>query len=197
MYACMIGWFVCIWKFKTHLCILHTDTSISSKNIKTQICCCSVTQSCLTLSDPMDCSTPGLPVPHHLPKFAQVHIHCIIDAIQPSHPLTPSSSALSLSQHQGLFKWIHIRWPKYWSFSFSISPSSECSCWFPIRLTALISSLSKESSLAPQLEDISSLAFCLLYGPALRTVTDHWGDDSLDYTDLCQQSIVPAFQHTV
>ena len=68
-------------------------------------CCCSVTQSCLTLCNPMDCSTPGLSVPHHLPKFAQVHVHCIADAIQPSPPLTPSSpSALSLSQHQELFQ---------------------------------------------------------------------------------------------
>ena len=63
----------------------------------------SVTQSCLTLCDPMDCSTPGLPVPHHLLEFAQVHVHCLSDAIQPSHPLLPSSpSALNLSQHQGL-----------------------------------------------------------------------------------------------
>ena len=53
----------------------------------------------------MDCSMPGLPVPHHLLEFAQVHIHCISDAIQPSHPLMPSSpSVLSLSQHQGLFQ---------------------------------------------------------------------------------------------
>ena len=54
-------------------------------------CCCSVTQSCLTLCNPMDCSTPGLSVPHHLPKFAQIYVHCIGDAIQPSHPLRPSS----------------------------------------------------------------------------------------------------------
>ena len=67
--------------------------------------CCSVTQSCPTLCDPTDCSTPGLTVPHHLPKFAQVHVHCISDAIQPSHSLIPSSpTALSLSQHQGLFQ---------------------------------------------------------------------------------------------
>ena len=53
----------------------------------------------------MDCSTPGLPVPHHLLEFAQVHVHCISDAIQPSHPLMASSlSALDLSQHQGLFQ---------------------------------------------------------------------------------------------
>ena len=54
-----------------------------------------------------DCNKPGLSVPHHLPKFAQVHIPCIDDAIQPSHPLTPSfPSALSLSQHQGVFQWV-------------------------------------------------------------------------------------------
>ena len=62
-------------------------------------CCCSVTQSCPTLFDPMVCSTPGLSVLHHLPKCAQVHVHCISDAIQPSHPLMPSSpSVLNLSQ---------------------------------------------------------------------------------------------------
>ena len=66
-------------------------------------CYCSVAQSCPTLCHPMDCSTPGLPVPHPLPKFAQVPVHCIGDAFQPSHPLMPSSSALYLSQHQGLF----------------------------------------------------------------------------------------------
>ena len=59
---------------------------------------------CVRLCDPMDCSMPGLSVPHHLPKFPQVHVHCIDDAIQLSHPLTPSSSALNLSQQQGLFK---------------------------------------------------------------------------------------------
>ena len=68
-------------------------------------CCCSVARSCPTFCDPMDCSTPGLPVPHHLLKFAQVHVHCIGDAIQSSHPFTSSSpAALNLSQHQGLFQ---------------------------------------------------------------------------------------------
>ena len=68
-------------------------------------CCCSFTQPDSTLCNPKDCSTPGLPVPHHLLKFAQVHIHCISNGIQPSHPLMPSSlSTLNLSQHQGLFQ---------------------------------------------------------------------------------------------
>ena len=63
-----------------------------------------VTHSCLTLHDPMDCSTPSFTLPHHLPKFAQVHVHCIGDAIELSHPLMPSSpSSLNLSQHQGIF----------------------------------------------------------------------------------------------
>ena len=70
-----------------------------------QLRCCLVCQSCPALCDARDCSMPGLSVPHHLPNFAQVHVHCISDAIQPSHSLTPSSpSALSLSQHQGLFQ---------------------------------------------------------------------------------------------
>ena len=69
-------------------------------------CCCSVAQLCPTLCNRMDCSVPGLPVPHHLSKFAQVHVHFIDDTIQPSHPLMPSSSALNLSQHQGLFQWV-------------------------------------------------------------------------------------------
>ena len=67
---------------------------------------CSVAQSCLTLYNPVDCSMPGLPVPHHLLKFAQVHTHCISDVIQPSHLLIPSSPALRLSQHQWLFQWV-------------------------------------------------------------------------------------------
>ena len=62
--------------------------------------------SCVWLCDPMDCSTPGLPVPHHLLKFTQVYVHCTGDTIQQAHPLTPSSPcALNLSQHQGLFQW--------------------------------------------------------------------------------------------
>ena len=93
-------------------------------------CCCSVTQSCLTFCDPVDCSMPGFLVLHHLPELAQIHVHWVGDAIQPSHPLSsPSPPAFSLSQHQGLFQWVsfRIRWPKYWSFSFSISPSNEYS----------------------------------------------------------------------
>ena len=65
----------------------------------------SVTQSCPTLCDPMDCSMPGFPVHHHLPEPAQTHVHRVSDAIQPSHPLSsPSPPTFNLSQHQGLFQ---------------------------------------------------------------------------------------------
>ena len=85
----------------------------------------SVTQSCPTLCDPMNHSTPGLPVHHQLLEFTQTRFHRVSDAIQPSHPLSsPSSPAFNLSQHQGLFQWFSSL-PKYWSFSFSISPSNE------------------------------------------------------------------------
>ena len=90
----------------------------------------SVPQSCLTLCDPMDCNTPGFPVDHQLPELAQTHVHHVGDAIQPSHPLSsPSPPTFNPSQHQGLFNEsaLRISWPKYWSFSFSISPSSEYS----------------------------------------------------------------------
>ena len=88
----------------------------------------SVAQSCLTLCDPMNRSTPGLPVHHRLPEFTQTHVHQVSDAIKPSHPpSSPSPPALNLSQHQSLSNEsaLCIRWPKYWSFSFSISPSKE------------------------------------------------------------------------
>ena len=74
-------------------------------------CSCSVAKLCPNLCDPMDFSMPGLPVPHHLLKIAQVHVHCFSDAIQPSCPLLPSSpSAFNLSQHQELFQRVRQDW---------------------------------------------------------------------------------------
>ena len=80
----------------------------------------------------MDCSRPGFPVPHHLPEFAQVqvHVHRVSDAIQPSHPLLPLLLPPSIFPSIRVFSnesVLHNRWPKYWSFSFSISPSNEYS----------------------------------------------------------------------
>ena len=127
----------------------------------------SVTQSCLILCNPMDCSMPGFPVHHQLPEIAQTQVHQVGDAIQPSHPLpSPSPSAFNLSQQKD---WLSssesvlcIRWPKYWSFS--ISPSNEYSGlisyridWFDLlAVQGTLKSLlqhhnSKASILQPQL----------------------------------------------
>ena len=100
-------------------------------------CCCQVTKSWLTLCDPMDCSNPCFPVSHQLLEFAQVHVHLIGDTIQPSHPLQPSSSfAFKFSQNQVFSNELPvcITWPKYWSFSFSISPSNEYSGLISLRI---------------------------------------------------------------
>ena len=85
----------------------------------------------------MDCSMPGFSVHHQLPELTQTHVHRVSDHIQPSHPLLSSSpSTSSHSQHQGLFKWVSssIRWPKYWSFSFSISSFNEHSGMISFRI---------------------------------------------------------------
>ena len=91
--------------------------------------CCSVALSRLTLCDPMNCSTLGFPVLHHLPESAQIHVHWVSDAIQPSHPLVvPFSScpqSLPASESFPMSQLFRMRWPKYWSFSFSIIPSKE------------------------------------------------------------------------
>ena len=88
----------------------------------------SVARLCPTLCDPVNCSTPGLPVHHQLPKFTQTHVHWVSVAFQPSYPLSsPSSPAPNPSQHQVFSSesTLRMRWPKYSSFSFSISPSNE------------------------------------------------------------------------
>ena len=87
----------------------------------------SVAQSCLTLCEPMNRSMPGLPVHHHLPEFTQIHVHQVGDAIQPSHPLS-SPSPPPIPPSIGVFSnesTLRMRWPNYWSFSFSIIPSKE------------------------------------------------------------------------
>ena len=84
----------------------------------------------------MDCSTPGFPVCHQLLELAQTHVHQVSDAIQPFHPLSSPSPAFNLSQHQDLFQWVSSlhQVAKYWSFSFSISPSNEHSGLISFRM---------------------------------------------------------------
>ena len=101
--------------------------------LSTFYCCCLVAKSRPTLCNPTDCSTAGLPAPHHLSEVAQVHVHWISDAIQPSHPLMPSSS-LNLSQHQGLFQWISSSHQVAKILEFSIIPSNEYSGLISFRI---------------------------------------------------------------
>ena len=95
----------------------------------------SVTQSCLTLCNPMDCTTPGFPVHHQIPEFTQTHIHHVSDAIQPSHPLMspspPIFPSIRVFSNESV---LHIRLSNYWSFSFSICPSNEYSGLISFRI---------------------------------------------------------------
>ena len=147
----------------------------------------SVTQSCPTLCDPMNCSTPGLPVHHQLSESTQTHIHWVGDAIQPSHALpSPSPPALNLSQHQGLFKWVSSSHQVAKILEFQLQNQSYQ--WIP-RTDLLHDGLvgtscslrdSQESSPTPQLKSINSLVLSFLYSPTLTSVHDHWKNDSLD-----------------
>ena len=98
---------------------------------------CLVSQSCPTLCDPMDCSMTGFPIHHQLLELAQTHVHQVDDAIQPSHPLlSPSPPTFNLF-HIRVFSngsVIHIRWAKYWSFSFRVSPATEYSGLISFRM---------------------------------------------------------------
>ena len=139
----------------------------------------SVTQSCLTLCDPMDCSSPGFPVHHQLLELVQTHIHQVSDAIQPPHPLSSPSPpsifpSISVFSNESA---LHVRWPKYWSFSFSISPSNEYSRLISFRTDwldllavqgTLKSLLQHHSSKAPILQR-SAVFMVQLSHPYMRT----------------------------
>ena len=136
-------------------------------------------------------------VTQHLREFTQTHVHLVGDAIQPSHPLLPPSPP-DLSQHHIFCNEaaLRIRWSKYWSFSFSISPSNEYSGlisyridWFD--LFAVQGTL--KSSLTPQFKSIHSSVLNLLYGPSLTSVPDYWKNRILVYTDLCRKSDATGF----
>ena len=143
----------------------------------------SVTQSCPTLCDPMNHSTPGLPVHHQLLEFTQTHIHRVGDAIQPSHPLSspfppapiPTSIRVSSSESS-----LHMRWPKYWSFSFSIIPSKEHPGLISFRMDWLDLLAVQGTSPTPQFKNINSSALSFLYSPTLRSIHDYWKNHSLD-----------------
>ena len=138
--------------------------------------CCSVTRSYPTLCSPMDYSTPGFPVLHRRPEFAQIDVHWVGDAIQQYRPLSsPSPPAFNLSQHQGSFPnelALSTRWPKYWSFSFIISSSNEYSGLISFRMDWLdllavqgFSSLLQQHSLKTSILQCSAFFFVQLSHP--------------------------------
>ena len=144
----------------------------------------SVTRSCTTLQ-PHGLQQAGLPVHHQLLQFTQTHVRWVGDAIQPSHPLSSPSpptfipSIRVFSNESALC----IRWPKYWSFSFNISPSNEYSGLISFRI--LVGSPcsprdSQESSATPQFKSVISSLPGFLYSPTLTSIHDYWKNHSLD-----------------
>ena len=160
--------------------------SSSGMNTVSSVQFSSVTQSSPTLCNRMNRSTPVLPVHHQLPEFTKTHEHQVGDAIQPSHPLScPSPPAPNPSQHQSLSSesTLCMRWPKYWSFSLSISPSNEHQGLVSFRMDwldlhavqgTLKSLLQHHSSKASILQ--RSAFFCT----TLTSIHDHWKNHSLD-----------------
>ena len=122
----------------------------------------SVAQLCPTLCDSMNHSTPGLPVHHQLPEFTQTHVHQVGDAIQPSHPRSSPSPSASIPPSIRVFSnesTLLMRWPKYWSFSFSIIPSKEIPGYLGnLRATWGRRQHHSQSRLSPSvMENVSSL----------------------------------------
>ena len=145
----------------------------------------SVAQLCPTLCDPMNRSTPGLPVHHQLPEFTQTLMS--IKSVMPSShlilcrplvllpPIPPSIRVLSNEST------LRMRWPKYWSFSFSIIPSEEIpGLIFRMDWLDLLAEDSQESSPTPQFKSINSSALSLLHSPTLTSIHDHRKNHSLD-----------------
>ena len=136
----------------------------------------SIAQLCLTLCDPMNHSTPGLPVLHQLPEFTQTHIHRVRDAIQPSYPLSsPSPPAPSPSQHQSLFQWVNS--------SHEVARVSALASFLPKKSQGWSPSGprdSQESSPTPQFKSINSSALSLLHSATLTSIHDYWKNHSLD-----------------
>ena len=144
----------------------------------------SVAQSCPTLCNPMDCSMPGFPVHHQLLELTQTHVHRVGDAIElvmPSshlilcHPLLllpPIPPSIRVLSNESTLR---MRWAKYWSFNFSISPSNEHPGLIFFRMDWL-------DLLAVQgtLKSINSLVLSFLHSPTLTSIHDHWKNHSLD-----------------
>ena len=146
----------------------------------------SVAQLCPTLCNPMSCSTPGLPVYHHLPEFTQTHVHWARDAIQPSHPLSsPSPPAPSPFQHQGLFQWVNSLHEVAKVLEFQLQHHSlQRNPRADLLQNGLVGSPcsprdSQESSPSP-FKSVNSSVLSFLHSATLTSIHDHWKNHSLD-----------------
>ena len=135
----------------------------------------------------MNCSTPGFPVLHYLPEFAQTHVYWVADCYPIISLSLPYPLALNLFQHQNLFQWVSSLHQVAKELELQLQNSAEINQkgWFPLGLTGLISLLSKglyhqESSPAPQFKSINSLVLSCLYSPPLTTVHDYCKNHSFD-----------------
>ena len=175
--------------------VTKSQTRLSSKHEFS-----SVAQWCLTLCNPMDCSTSAIPVHHQLPEFTQTHVHWVGDAIQLSHPLSSPSPPASIFPSIRVFSnesVLHIRWPKYWSFSFNISPSNEYPGLFSFRMDWL-DLLAVQGPLKSLLQYHSSKASILWHSAFLILQLSHpymttEKTIALTRKDLCWQSNVSNF----
>ena len=164
-----------------------------------------ITQSCLTLCNPMDYSMPGFPV-HHQPPWSLLKLMSI-KSVMPSnnlilcHPLLLLPSIFASIRAFSSESVLPIRWPNYWSFSFSIRPSNEYSELISFRMDWLdllaVQGTLQESSPTPQFKSISSSALCFLYSLTLSSKHDYWENHSFDLMDLFWQSNVSAFEYAV
>ena len=133
------------------------------------------------------CSMPGFPVHHQFQEPIQTHIPCLGDAMQPSHPLSSVFLLPSFFPSIRVFSnesVLHIRWPKYWSFSFNISPSTEYSGLISFRMDwwdlPAVQQEVQESSPTPQFKSINSSVLSFLYSPNLTSIHDYWKNHSFD-----------------
>ena len=130
----------------------------------------------------MDCSMAGCPVYHQLLEFTQTHVHRVNDPIQPSHSVIPFSSCPQSFIVSGSFSnesALCTRWPKHWSFSFSISPSSEYSGLISFRMDWL-DPLADQGTLKSLLQHHNFSALSFLHSPTLTSIHDHWKNHSFD-----------------
>ena len=154
----------------------------------------SVTQSCSTLCDPMNCDPTNS---QSLPKLMSIEFVMPSNHLIFCHPLLLLPSIFPRIRVFFRQLALHIRWPKYWSCSFSVSPFNEYSGYLELTGSPCSPRDSQESSPTPQFKSISSLVLSFLYSPTLTSVHDCWKNHSFDFKDLCQQSEVSASKYSV